>query len=69
MPLAEFQQAILQECMQQQGCPLCRAVWKIDGTRFSIENGTWRWSKAVVSSVRNTTKVEVRREVWQTEKR
>jgi Family of unknown function (DUF6062) len=34
MPLAEFQQAILQECMQQQGCPLCRAVWKIDGTRF-----------------------------------
>ncbi len=34
MPLAEFQQATLQECMQQPGCPLCRAVWKMDAARF-----------------------------------
>src|SRR5712692_9078017 len=35
MPLAEFQRATLQECMHQQGCPLCRAVWKMDAARFS----------------------------------
>jgi len=34
MPLAEFQQTTLQECMQQPGCPLCRAVWKMDAARF-----------------------------------
>jgi hypothetical protein len=34
MPLAEYQQTTLQECMQQQGCPLCRAVWKMDAARF-----------------------------------
>jgi hypothetical protein len=34
MPLAEFQQRTLQECMQQPGCPLCRAVWKMDAARF-----------------------------------
>lgn len=35
MPLAEFQQITLQECMWQQGCSLCRAVWKMDAARFS----------------------------------
>lgn len=35
MPLDEFQQVILQECMQRQGCPLCRAVWRMDAARFS----------------------------------
>lgn len=34
MPLAEFQQTTLQECMQQPGCPLCQAVWKMDVARF-----------------------------------
>ena len=34
MPLAEFQQTTLQECIQQASCPLCRAVWKMDAARF-----------------------------------
>ncbi len=34
MPLDEFQQATLQECMQPQGCPICRATWKMDAARF-----------------------------------
>ncbi len=34
MPLAEFQQTTLRECMQQPGCPLCRAVWTMDAARF-----------------------------------
>jgi hypothetical protein len=34
MPVAEFQQATLEECMLQQGCPLCRAIWKMDTTQF-----------------------------------
>jgi hypothetical protein len=35
MPLDEFQQLTLQECMQREGCPLCRAVWRMDAARFS----------------------------------
>ncbi len=35
MPLDEFQQMTLQECMQRPGCPLCRAVWRMDAARFS----------------------------------
>ena len=35
MPLDEAQQMTLQECMQRQGCPLCRAVWRMDAARFS----------------------------------
>lgn len=34
MPLADFQQATLQKCMQQQGCPLCRAIWQLDTKQF-----------------------------------
>ena len=34
MPVAEFQQASLQEYMLQQGCPLCRAIWKMDTAQF-----------------------------------
>ena len=35
MPLSEFQQTTLQGYMQQPGCPLCRAIWNIDGRRFT----------------------------------
>jgi hypothetical protein len=35
MPLDEFQQMTLQECMQREGCALCRAVWRMDAARFS----------------------------------
>jgi hypothetical protein len=35
MPLETFQQAILHACIHQEGCALCRAIWKIDGARFS----------------------------------
>ena len=35
MPLDEYQQAILQECMQREGCPLCRAIWNMDTARFA----------------------------------
>jgi hypothetical protein len=35
MPLDEFQQMTLYECVHQQGCPLCRAVWRMDAARFS----------------------------------
>ncbi|HYU74790.1 MAG TPA: hypothetical protein VEL31_19145 [Ktedonobacteraceae bacterium] len=35
MSLAELQQQTLQDCMQQWGCPLCRAIWMLDATRFS----------------------------------
>ncbi len=34
MPLADFQQTTLQEYMQQQGCPLCRAIWLLDTKQF-----------------------------------
>jgi hypothetical protein len=34
MPVADFHQATLEECMLQQGCPLCRAIWKMDTTQF-----------------------------------
>ena len=34
MPLADFQQATLQEYMHQQGCPLCRATWQVDTKQF-----------------------------------
>ena len=35
MPLDEFQQMTLYECVRQQGCPLCRATWRMDAARFS----------------------------------
>lgn len=34
MPLAEFQHTTLLHTLQQPGCPLCQAVWKMDAARF-----------------------------------
>jgi hypothetical protein len=35
MQLPELQQTNLKTFMQQPGCPLCRAIWNMDGRRFS----------------------------------